>query len=189
MRISGGEYRGRVLTSPPGRTTRPTAQRTREAIFNILEHNDWCSLDGARVIDLFAGSGALGFEALSRGAEFCLFVENHAPARGVIRDNIESLNLFGATRIHRRDATDLGKKPAPLGAPFNLVFLDPPYGKGLGETALAELVRGGWLGENALAVFECAADENPQTPDWNILDERIYGAARILFLRKRLRES
>lgn len=184
MRISGGEFRGRTLGTPAGPTTRPTAQRTREAMFNILAHHDWCTLSGARVIDLFAGSGALGFEALSRGAEFCLFVETAAPARGVIRDNIEALGLFGQTRIHRRDATDLGLKPAPLGDPFNLVFLDPPYHKGLGQKALAELVAGQWLTGNALAVFECAADESPQISGWDILDTRDYGAAKVLFLKK-----
>ena len=185
MRISGGEYRGRVLATLSGKNTRPTAGRTRESIFNILDHNDWCTLSGARVIDLFAGSGALGFDALSRGADFCLFVETNAAARGIIRDNIESLGLFGQTRIHRRDATDLGKKPAPLGEPFDLVFLDPPYHKGLGEKALAELVRGNWLAQNTLAVFECAADETPQTPGWAVLDTRTYGAAKVLFLRQR----
>ncbi|PHS24599.1 MAG: 16S rRNA (guanine(966)-N(2))-methyltransferase RsmD [Robiginitomaculum sp.] len=184
MRISGGQYRGRVLATPPGKNTRPTAGRTRESIFNILDHNDWCTLSAARVIDLFAGSGALGFDALSRGAEFCLFVETDANARGIIRDNIESLGLFGATRIHRRDATDLGKKPAPLGEPFDLVFLDPPYHKDLGEKALAELINGGWLAENTLAIFECAADEDPQTPGWETLDQRTYGAAKVLFLRQ-----
>jgi 16S rRNA (guanine966-N2)-methyltransferase len=184
MRISGGEYRGRVLATPGGKNTRPTAGRARESIFNILDHNDWCALSGARVIDLFAGSGALGFDALSRGAEFCLFVETDANARGIIRDNIESLGLFGATRIHRRDATDLGKKPAPLGGDFDLVFLDPPYHKGLGEKALAELINGNWLGDNTLAIFECAADEEPQTPGWETLDQRTYGAAKVLFLRK-----
>jgi 16S rRNA (guanine966-N2)-methyltransferase len=126
----------------------------------------------------------LGFEALSRGAAFCLFVENHAGARGIIRDNIESLNLFGQTRIHRRDATDLGKIPAPLGDAFNLVFLDPPYHQSLGEKALAELDKGGWLSPDAIAVFECATDETPQTPGWENMDARTYGAARVLFLRK-----
>ena len=184
MRISGGEYRGRVLATPGGKNTRPTAGRTRESIFNILDHNDWCTLSGARVIDLFAGSGALGFDALSRGAEFCLFVETNAAARGIIRDNIDTLCLFGQTRIHRRDATDLGKKPAPLGGAFDLVFLDPPYHLGLGEKALAELINGDWLAKDTLAVFECAADEDPQTPGWEVLDNRTYGAARVLFLRK-----
>ncbi len=184
MRISGGEYRGRTLGTLAGQNTRPTGARTREAVFNILAHNDWCTLPGARVIDLFAGSGALGFEALSRGAEFCLFVENNAAARGVIRDNIEALGLFGQTRIHRRDATDLGTKPAPLGGPFDLVFLDPPYHKGLGEKALMELTKGGWLGHEALVVLECAADEDPQTPGWDVLDMRTYGAAKVLFLRQ-----
>ncbi len=185
MRISGGEFGGRVLAAPPGKNTRPTAQRTREALFNILEHNAWCDLDGAHVIDLFAGSGALGFEALSRGAKFCLFVETDAAARGTIRDNIETLGVFGATRLHRRDATALGKRPAPLGQAFDLVFLDPPYHQGLGSRALAELQQGNWLAPNALAVFECAADETPRTPGWELVNERIYGAAKLLFLQNK----
>ncbi len=184
MRIGGGMYRGRTLITPPGRTTRPTAARTREAIFNILEHNDWCDLAGARVIDLFAGSGALGFEAISRGASFCLFVDNNAAARGVIRDNIEALSLFGQTRIHRRDATELGQKPAALGKAFDLVFLDPPYHKGLGERALAELENGNWLAPKTCAILECAVDESPELADWTVLSERLYGAAKILFLSK-----
>jgi 16S rRNA (guanine966-N2)-methyltransferase len=133
---------------------------------------------------LFAGSGALGLEAMSRGASFALFVETDASARGAIRDNIEALGLFGATRIHRRDATDLGLKPAGLGAPFDIVFLDPPYKKGLGEKALTRLYENGWIGEDALIVFECAADETPLTPSYEALDERTYGAAKVLFLRR-----
>ncbi len=184
MRISGGTYRGRILAAPAGRNTRPTAQRTREALFNVLLHNDWCVLENARVIDLFAGSGALGFEALSRGAAFCLFVENDAAARGTIRENIDTLALFGHTRIHRRSATALGKRPAPLGDAFNLVFLDPPYHMGLGPKALAELIRGDWITSDTCAVLECAAEESPVLNDWETLDERTYGAARILFLRR-----
>lgn len=183
MKISAGQFRGRALATPPGNNTRPTGQRTREAVFNILEHNDWCTLENARVIDLFAGSGALGFEALSRGASFCLFVETDARARGVIRDNIETLGVFGTTRIHRRDAIALGKRPAPLGERFDMVLLDPPYHQGFGPRALAELQRGDWLGEKALAVFECAADEVPKMPGWEVINTRIYGAAKIIFLK------
>lgn len=135
------------------------------------------------MLDLFAGSGALGFEAISRGAAFALFVETDAPARGAIRDNVEAFGLFGVTRIHRRDATDLGVKPAGLGDPFDLVFLDPPYRKGLGEQALAKLRAGGWITDDALIVFECAADETPTHDDFETLDERTYGAAKVLFLR------
>jgi 16S rRNA (guanine966-N2)-methyltransferase len=184
MRIVGGKYRGRAIAAPLGRDTRPTGDRAREAVFNILAHAPWSpGLEGRRVLDLFAGSGALGFEALSRGAAFALFVETDAAARGALRDNIEALGLFGATRIHRRDATDLGQKPAGLGEPFDLVFLDPPYGKGLGEAALAKLRGGGWITPGALIVFECGTDEAPLTPGFEVLDERGYGAAKVLFLK------
>jgi 16S rRNA (guanine966-N2)-methyltransferase len=186
MRIVGGRFKGRTLAAPPGRDTRPTSDRAREAVFNVLAHAPWSAgIEGRRVLDLFAGSGALGLEAMSRGASFALFVETDAAARGAIRDNIEALGLFGATRLHRRDATDLGVKPAGLGAPFDLVFVDPPYGKGLGEAALARLKGGGWITHDALVALECGADETPATPGYDVLDERRYGAARVLFLRPR----
>ena len=140
MRIVSGEFRGRTLHVPPGAATRPTSDRARQAVFNILEHAPWAGpLRDARVIDLFAGSGALGFEALSRGAAFCLFVEEAAEARGLIRRNIEAFGLTGVTKLWRRDATDLG--PAGNMAPYDVAFLDPPYGKGLGEKALAVVHR------------------------------------------------
>src|SRR3989338_3717027 len=146
MRIVSGQYRGKAIVAPPGDATRPTSDRARQAVFNILEHAAWApELHGARVIDMFAGSGALGLEALSRGAAFCLFVETDDAARGAIRENIDALGLFGATRIHRRDATDLGQRPASAGEPFDLAFLDPPYRKGLGERALQGLASGGGL--------------------------------------------
>ncbi len=186
MRIVGGTHKGRNLIAPQGRDTRPTSDRARESLFNVLAHADWSpGLEGRRVLDLFAGSGALGFEAISRGAAFALFVETDAAARGAIRDNIEALGLFGATRIHRRDATDLGEKPAGLGDPFDLVFLDPPYHAGLGERALALLDEGGWISADALIVFECAADETPDVAAFETLDERTYGAAKVLFLKPR----
>lgn len=184
MRIVGGRFKGRTLAAPSGRNTRPTSDRAREAVFNVLAHAPWSpGLEDRRVLDLFAGAGALGLEALSRGASFALFVESDAAARGAIRDNIEALGLFGVSRIHRRDATDLGVKPAGLGAPFDLVFLDPPYGKGLGEAALKTLGVGGWITADALVVFECGADETPATPGFEILDARDYGAAKVLFSR------
>lgn len=184
MRIVGGEFKGRALNAPSGRETRPTSDRAREAMFNMLAHANWSEgLEGRRVLDLFAGSGALGLEAMSRGAAFALFVETDASARGAIRDNIEALGLFGTTRIHRRDATDLGVKPAGLGEPFDLVFLDPPYGKGLGQRALARLKQGGWIEAGALVVFEVGADEAPEVAGFEVLDERGYGAAKVLFLR------
>jgi 16S rRNA (guanine966-N2)-methyltransferase len=189
MRIVSGEFRGRTLTAPPGSATRPTSDRARQAVFNILEHAAWApDLDGVRVIDLFAGSGALGFEALSRGAAFCLFVETDEAARGAIRENAEGLSpgggLFGRTRIHRRDATDLGQRPGGDGPAFGLAFMDPPYAKGLGEIALAKLAEGGWLAPDALVVFERGAGEPGfSVPGFEELDARDYGAARVHFLR------
>lgn len=184
MRIVGGRFRGRSIAAPVGRDTRPTSDRAREAVFNILAHAPYSvGIAGRRVLDLFAGSGALGLEALSRGAAFALFVEIDAAARGTLRDNIEAFALFGVTRIHRRDATDLGQRPAGLGEPFDLVFLDPPYGKGLGEAALRKLGAGGWITPDALIVLECGAEESPQTPDYDVLDRRGYGAAQVLFLQ------
>lgn len=186
MRIVGGEFKGRAIVAPQGRDTRPTSDRARESVFNVLAHAEWSvGIAGRRVLDLFAGSGALGLEAMSRGAAFALFVETEAVARGAIRDNIEALGLFGTTRIHRRDATDLGVKPAGLGDPFDLVFLDPPYGKSLGERALAGLADGGWIIPGALIVLEVGADETPSTPAFELLDEREYGAAKVLFLKRR----
>lgn len=186
MRIVGGQFKGRPIAAPPGRDTRPTSDRAREAVFNILSHAPWSAgLEGRRVLDLFAGSGALGLEAMSRGATFALFVETDAGARGVIRDNIETLGLFGTTRIHRRDATDLGLKPAGVGDPFDLVFLDPPYGNGLGERALARLGEGGWITDDALIMLEVGAEETPTLEAFETLDERGYGAAKVLFLKPR----
>lgn len=186
MRIIGGTLKGRTLRAPDGQGTRPTSDRARESLFNILAHADWApALEGARVIDAFAGSGSLGFEALSRGAAFCLFVETEAAARGCIRDNVEAFQLFGNTRIHRRSATDLGPKPAGVGAPFNLVFLDPPYRMGLVTPALDQLASGHWLAPDALVVAETGSDE-PElvAPGWDVIDSRVYGAARVSFLRR-----
>jgi 16S rRNA (guanine966-N2)-methyltransferase len=185
MRIVSGSFRGKTLAALEGEATRPTSDRARQAIFNILEHAAWSpGLRDIRVIDLFAGSGALGFEALSRGAAFCLFVETDAAARGAIRENAEAMGQFGTTRVHRRDATDLGVRPGGDSPAFELAFLDPPYAKGLGEQALAGLAAGGWLAPGAIVVFERGASE----PDVSVagfaaLDARDYGAARVHFLR------
>lgn len=186
MRIVAGRFKGRPLSAPKGDKTRPTSDKARQALFNVLEHADWApALDGARIIDLFAGSGALGFESMSRGGAFCLFVDIDAGARGAIRDNIETLQLFGNTRLHRRSATDLGEKPAKLGQPFNLVFLDPPYGKDLAPPALSGLIDGHWVTADALSVLEVAADEDvPEFPGWSPVDERIWGAAKVVFLKR-----
>ncbi|WP_420431191.1 16S rRNA (guanine(966)-N(2))-methyltransferase RsmD [Hyphobacterium sp.] len=186
MRIVAGRFKGRPLSAPKGDRTRPTSDKARQALFNVLEHADWApALDGARIVDLFAGSGGLGFEAMSRGGAFCLFVDIDAGARGAIRENIEALQLFGNTRLHRRSATDLGEKPAKLGQPFNLVFLDPPYGKGLAPSALAGLIDGNWVTEDALAVLEVAADEDvPDFAGWIPVNARIWGAAKVVFLTR-----
>lgn len=186
MRIVAGQHKGRAITAPKGRSTRPTSDRAREALFNVLAHADWApALEGARVIDLFAGSGALGLEAISRGAAFCLFVETDHGARGAIRANIEAMGLYGVTRLHRRSATDLGEKPAGVGAPFTLAFLDPPYGKDLAAPALETLVKGHWLADDAIAVVETGIDEDFEAPaGWVALDERTSGAARITCLTR-----
>ena len=185
MRIVSGSFRGKTLAAPQGEATRPTSDRARQAIFNILEHAAWSKgVRDVRVIDLFSGSGALGFEALSRGAAFCLFVETDAAARGAIRENVEAMGQFGTTRVHRRDATDLGVRPGADGPAFDLAFLDPPYAKGLGEIALEKLASGGWLAPGAIVVFERGASEpDVAVPGYSSLDVRDYGAARVHFFR------
>lgn len=185
MRIVSGQYRGKAIVAPPGDATRPTSDRARQAVFNILEHAAWApELNGARVIDVFAGSGALGLEALSRGAGFCLFVETDDAARGAIRENIDAMHLFGVTRVHRRDATDLGPRPASAGTPFDIAFLDPPYAKGLGEKAVAELRAHGWLAPGAILMFERGRGEiDPVLEGFEQIDARDYGAARVLFYK------
>ena len=184
MRIVAGNWKGRALSTPPGQTTRPTSDRARESLFNVLAHAPWATgLKDKRVLDLFAGSGALGFEALSRGAAFALFVETDEAARGAIRRNIETFQAFGITRLHRRSATDLGPRPAGLGRPFDLVFLDPPYNKGLAAEAMAALLPQGWATPEALIVAECGADEPLEPQGFTLLDARRYGAARINFFQ------
>ena len=188
MRIVGGDFKGRTIATPDGRNTRPTSDRAREAIFNVLAHAEWApDITGARVMDAFAGSGALGFEALSRGAASCLFVETDEGARGAIRDNIESFGLFGNTKIHRRDATQLGIRLGSKAEAYDLVFLDPPYHKELGEKTLQCLISGNWLSENATVVFERGADEGDFATDmWEINNAKIYGAAQVLFLKQKI---
>ena len=180
MRIVGGRLKGRVLSAPASREIRPTSERLRESIFDILAHRFEGAVEGSRVVDLFAGSGALAIEALSRGAQTALLVDNGSEARALLRANVEALALGGVTRIWRADATRLGK--APAGPPFNLAFLDPPYGKGLAGPALAALVEGGWLAEGALVVVEEAAKAEIAPPEGlRIVDEREYGDTRIVF--------
>lgn len=181
MRIVGGEFSGRPLAAPSSRTIRPSSDRLRQALFDILAHGERDRLAGARVLDLFAGTGALGLEALSRGAATALFVEEGVEARGLIRRNVEALGLTGRTRIFRRDATRLGS--AGTIPPFDLVFADPPYGKGLGEAALASARAGGWLAEDALAVLEEDAKAEVTVPDgFAIVDRRRIGDSQLVFL-------
>jgi 16S rRNA (guanine966-N2)-methyltransferase len=182
MRIVAGKYRGKALLSPADESIRPTADRAREAIFNILASRLGPNLDGRRVLDLFAGTGALGLEALSRGAAYVVFVDTGAEARGLIRDHIEAFGAGGTTKLLRRDATTLG--PAGTIGPFDLVFLDPPYGKGLGERALVSAREGGWLAPDVTIVLEESSDANFEIPAGFILDDRReYGAAAVHFLR------
>lgn len=181
MRIVAGEFRGRALHAPSGEETRPTSDRVREALFNILAHGDY-RIAGARVIDLFAGTGALGLEALSRGAAYALFVESAASARAAIQRNIEAFGLTGRTRVFRRDATDLGALPSGL-KPFDLAFLDPPYGRGLFAPSIEALVRGGWLAPGATLVAEERGGEAfTAPPGFTLADERIYGETIVRIL-------
>lgn len=182
MRIVGGRLRGRALMAPKSQAIRPTADRLRESLFNILAHAYDDPLTGARVLDLFAGTGALGIEALSRGAAFTLFVDDGAEARALLRGNVEALGLGGSTRVFRRDATRLGA--AHPVEPFSLVFLDPPYGKGLAEQALTSAREGGWLTPGALIVVEEAGDANFTPPEgFEELERRDYDDTQLVFLR------
>jgi 16S rRNA (guanine966-N2)-methyltransferase len=182
MRIVGGQHRGRALASPRSSAIRPTADRLRESLFNILIHAYGDPVTGARVLDLFAGTGALGLEAMSRGASFALFVDEGAEARALMRENVAALSLGGTTKIFRRDATKLG--PAYPLEPFSLVFMDPPYGQALAEPALSSARSGGWLASDALIVVEEGTDPAFQTPDgFSELDRRRYDDTELIFLR------
>ena len=184
MRVVGGRLRGRALNGPSSQAIRPTTDRLRESLFDILTHRYDGAVEGARVVDLFAGSGALAIEALSRGAAFALFVDNGAEARALLRSNVEALGLGGVTRIWRADASELGR--APAGPPFTLAFLDPPYDKGLAGPALAGLVSGGWLAPEAIVVVEEADDaEIPRPEALELVDERVYSGTRFTFLVNR----
>jgi 16S rRNA (guanine966-N2)-methyltransferase len=182
MRVVGGRLKGRSLAAPSSRDIRPTADRLRESLFNILVHAFDDPIAGARVLDLFAGTGALGVEAISRGAKFALFVDNGAEARALLRNNIEALGLGGVTKVYRRDATHLG--PAHPLEPFSLGFLDPPYAKGLAEKALVSLRDGGWLTPGALLVVEEAKAADFKAPGgFAELERRVYDDTEFVFLR------
>jgi 16S rRNA (guanine966-N2)-methyltransferase len=184
MRIVGGKFRGLTL-APVGQgdeaaRLRPTSDRVRETIFNLLINGGYGDpVTGARVLDLFAGTGALGLEALSRGAARVTFVEDGTAGRALIRQNIEKMRAMGVTDVYRRDATQLGPN---RGAPYDLIFLDPPYGRALGEAALASALAGGWIAPGALVVWEESA---PPTPPAGLgrLDQRRYGDTVVTILR------
>jgi 16S rRNA (guanine966-N2)-methyltransferase len=183
MRVVAGKFRSATIEAPKGLDTRPTSDRVRQALFNVLEHGaPQVDFEGCRVLDLFAGSGALGIEALSRGAKFALFIEDSADARAAIRRNVEVLNLTGVSKIFRRDATKLG--PAQTLQPFDLIFCDPPYGKGLGELALQSAVEGGWVAKGAIAVLEERAGLEIGLPvPFEVIDQRDYGDTQIVIGR------
>jgi 16S rRNA (guanine966-N2)-methyltransferase len=181
MRIVAGKYRGRKLAAPPGTIVRPTAARAREALFSILTHGgtDGPALAGARVVDLFAGTGALGLEALSRGAAFVTFVENEPTACRILAQNLEALGIDEEARVIRGDATQLPRAEAPC----QLALLDPPYGSSLATSALESLLARGWIDASSQIVVECAAKETTEVPTgFRVVSERRYGAARFLFL-------
>jgi 16S rRNA (guanine966-N2)-methyltransferase len=182
MRVVGGRLKGRSLASPASRDIRPTADRLRESLFNILVHAYEDPIQGARVLDLFAGTGALGIEAISRGAKFALFVDNGAEARALLRNNVEALGLGGVTKVFRRDAGDLGA--AHPVEPFSLVFLDPPYRMRLAEKALGSLRDGGWLTPGAMLVVEEATAAGFAAPEgFAELERRAYDDTEFVFLR------
>lgn len=179
MRIVGGRLRGRNLSAPKSQAIRPTADRLRESLFNILVHAYGDPVANARVLDLFAGTGALGLEAVSRGAAFALFIDDGAEARALMRDNVETLGLGGVTRIFRRDATKLG--PAHPIEPFTLVFLDPPYGHGLAEKALISAREGGWLSSDALIVVEEETGAFTVPPGFEQIERRTFDDTELIF--------
>ena len=183
MRIIGGRYKGTRLAAPGAQGggkahLRPTSDRVRESLFNLLAHGDYPEIEGARVLDLFAGTGALGFEALSRGASRVVFIDDGPAARGLIRQNIDTLGVIGQTKLWRRDATRLG--PC-RGAAFNLIFADPPYGTDLGGRALTSAIDGGWIAPGAIVVLEQgASDAMPEPPGLDLKDDRTYGETRVM---------
>jgi 16S rRNA (guanine966-N2)-methyltransferase len=186
VRIVSGRWKGKALVAPTGDTTRPTSDRARQAVFNIIEHAPWSAgLRDARVLDLFAGTGALGLEALSRGASSCLFLDTDPAARAALMTNIEACSAQGITRVWKRDAACLDPMAPNANGPFDLVFVDPPYSKGLDEAALAGLANG-WLAPNGVIMLERGRGDGPLVaPNFAVLDTRDYGAAQVVFLAGR----
>jgi len=189
MRIVGGRFRAKRLAGPGAAGggeahLRPTSDRVRESLFNLLAHGSYGDQplpEGRRVLDLFAGTGALGLEALSRGAVRAVFIDDFAAARALIRENVDTLGLTGQTKIWRRDATRLG--PC-RGEPYDLIFADPPYGSDLGVKALTSAHDGGWIAPGAIIALEHAASENAVTAEWlRIADQRRYGETTVTIYR------
>lgn len=185
MRIVGGTHRGRKLAQPEGRVLRPTSDRTRESLFNILEHRLEGGLKGRSVLDAFAGTGAVGLEALSRGAAHVTFLENASASLVLLKENIRTMTAHVATTIMQQDATRPPPPPPVCAAPCSVVFLDPPYNQGQGEPALVALLSKGWIADDAVVVVEVARKEPFTPPDgFTIDDERVYGAARLVILSR-----
>jgi 16S rRNA (guanine966-N2)-methyltransferase len=185
MRIVGGRHRGRRLLAPAGETVRPTSDRAREALFNILSHGGFAAsglpFAGRPVLDAFAGTGAVGLEALSRGASAAIFIETEREALAALRRNIAALGEEDSAHIVAGNAT----KPPRAVMQCAVAFLDPPYRSGLAAPALMALAAAGWLGDDALAIVEVAAREALPVPaGFTLIDERVYGAARLVFLRR-----
>lgn len=193
MRIVGGTHKGQKLNTPNSTETRPTTDRVREAMFNkithgVTKHFENFELEGANVLDLFAGTGALGLEALSRGARFAVFVEEAIEPRGLIRRNIEQLEFTGITKLFRRDATNLG--PMKRFQFFNLVFIDPPYNKGLGEKAISSVINDKWLADEALIILEESKSATITWPDGiELLDEKNYGDTTLYYAKWQAKEE
>jgi len=186
MRIVGGEFRGKKLHLPEDNRVRPTADRTREALFNILAHgSDYRTDEGplplqAEVLDVFAGTGALGIEALSRGAAHVIFMDNHAGSLKLVRQNVTAIQAQKKSTLLNRDGT----KPGKAGHPVDLVLMDPPYSEGLEQQSLVSLRDGGWLREGTIIVVEQAVKEKLEIPNgFEELDNRKYGAARLVILK------
>jgi len=185
MRIVGGNLKGRTLTAPEGRDTRPTTDRVRESIFNILAHAiEGFEFDGATVVDVFCGTGALGLEAMSRGCSYGVFIDNDARAQALVRKNAGPMGLGRSVLLLKLDATRLAPPPRAANTPAALVFLDPPYEQGLVVPALLGLKDKGWLADGGVVVCEVAAKEEFDPPrGFDAIDERTYGAAKVVFLK------
>lgn len=181
MRITGGHYRGRKLIVPKGRDIRPTSDKVRQAVFNILLQ--YKLPRGAHVLDLFCGTGALGLEALSRGAEFCTFIDKSRESLHCCQQNIKALDVEAQCKIMNKNGENTSEKPANM-IPVNLAFIDPPYRQSLVLPALESLVKNGWLAVNALCVIECEKDVQLYVPEiFTLIKRKTYGDTQIIICR------